>query len=68
MGVCEIAFKTDRKSTNPALTKFIPIHKVVWKLDEEQTNILLRSYALTVVTRVVHVFIWALWGRKKAFK
>ena len=47
MGLCEIVFKTGRNSTHADLTSFIPIHKVVCMLNEAQTKILLRVYALT---------------------
>ena len=47
MGLGEIVFKTERKSTHADLIRFIPIHKVVCILSETQTNILLRVYALT---------------------
>ena len=47
MGLCAIVFKTGRESTHADLTRFIPIHKVVCMLNEAQTNILLRGFALT---------------------
>ena len=47
MGLCEIVFKTGRKSTHADLTRFIPTHKVVRVLNEAQTNILLIVFALT---------------------
>ena len=34
MGLCEIVFKTGRKSTHEDLTRFIPIHNVVCMLNE----------------------------------
>ena len=47
IGVSEVFFKTGRKSTHADLTRFILIHNVVCKLNEEQTNLLLSVYALT---------------------
>ena len=47
MDVREIFFKTGKKSTHADLTSFIPVHKVVWKLNEDQKNILLSVYAVT---------------------
>ena len=45
--VREIFFKTGRKSTHADLTRFIHVHNLVCKLNEEQTNILLSGFALT---------------------
>ena len=36
-GVRKIFFKAGRKSTHADLTRFIPVHNVVCKLNEEQT-------------------------------
>ena len=47
MGVSEVFFKTGRKITHADLTRFIPVHNVVCKLNEEQTHILLSVYVLT---------------------
>ena len=65
MGVSEVFFKTGRKSTHADLTRFIPIHNVVCKLNEEQTNILLSVYALTGCDTCCALFGI---GKKKAFK
>ena len=65
MGVREIFFKTRRKSTNADLTRLIPVHNVVCKLNEEQTNILLSVYALTGCDTCCALFGI---GKKKAFK
>ena len=47
MVVREIFFKTGRKSTHADLTRFISVHNVVCKLNEEQTTILLSVFAFT---------------------
>ena len=65
MGVSEVFFKTGRKSTHADLTRFIPIHNVICKLNEEQTNILLSVYALTGCDTCCALFGI---GKKKAFK
>ena len=46
MNVHEIFFKAGRKSTHADLTRFIHVHNLVCKLNEEQMNILLSVYAL----------------------
>ena len=65
MGVREIFFKTGRKSTNANLTRFIPLHNVVCKLNEEKTHILLIVFALTGCGTCCALFGI---GKKKAFK
>ena len=65
MDVCEIFFKTGRKSTHADLTSFIPVHKVVWKLNEDQKNILLSVYAVTGCDTCCALFDI---GKKKSFK
>ena len=64
-GVRKIFFKSGRKSTHADLTRFIPVHNVVCKLNEEQTNILLSMYALTGCDTSCAIFGI---GEKKAFK
>ena len=46
MGVRDIFFQTGRKRTHADLTSFITVHKVAWKLNEDQKNILLNAYAV----------------------
>ena len=65
MGVREISVKTGRKSTHAYLTRFIPMHKVVCKLNEEQKYILLSVFALTGCDTCCALFGK---GKKKAFK
>ena len=38
MGEHEMFFKTGRKSTNADLTRFIPVHNVLCKLNEEKNT------------------------------
>ena len=64
-GLCEFFFKTGKKSIHADLTNFIPVHKVVCQLNEEQTNILLSVYAL------IGCNTWCTFfgiGKKKDFK
>ena len=52
MGVREIFFETGRKRTHADLTRFIPVHIVVCKLNEEKhtfSRLCLLSQALTLV-------------------
>ena len=65
MGVREIFLKTRRKSTHADLTSFIPVHTVVGKLNEEQTNILLSVYALKGCVTCCALFGI---GKKKSFQ
>ena len=65
MGVRELFFKTGRKSTHANLIRFIAVHKVVCKLNEEQTNILLIVFVFTGCDTCCVLFGI---GKKKAFK
>ena len=65
MGVPEIFFKTGRKSNYADLTRFIPVHKLVFKLNDEQTSILLSVFALTGCDTYCALFGK---GKKKVFK
>ena len=65
MDVRGIFFKTGRKSTHADLTSFIPVHKVVWKLTEDQKSILLSVYAVTGCDTWCALFDT---GMKTAFK
>ena len=64
-GVREIFFKPGRKSTHADLTRFIPVHNVVCKLNEEQTTILLSMFALTGCDTCCALFGI---GEKKSFQ
>ena len=65
-GVRKIFFKTERKSTHADLTRFIPVHNVVCKLNEEQTNILLSMYYAPTGCDTCCALFGI--GEKKAFK